>query len=82
MKNVNEYVKEIIETVKYFNWNLKQIWVENNCIYAERIRINGEVITEGLYAGSDFDPNDVYNVYSALKRTLDFNGMLVDNNIM
>lgn len=79
---INKTISNIIETIKFLNWKLTQIWVENNCIYGERIRVNGEKITEGIYAGSDFDYNDVYKVYNELKKVLDFQGLLIDNNII
>ena len=60
----NKTILNIIETVKFLNWKLIQIWVENNCIYGERIRVNGEKIIEGIYAESEFDYNDVYKVYN------------------
>jgi hypothetical protein len=76
------YVNNIIETIKYFNWKLTQIWVEDNCIYAERIRLNGEKIDEGLYAGSDFNSQNVYDVFSLLKYQMNLNNMLNDDNIL
>lgn len=81
-KNINEYVNNIVGTIKYFNWKLTQIWIENNCIYCERIRLNGQKQNEGLYAGSDEDLNDVYNVFNKLRYVLNFNGMLNDDNVM
>lgn len=79
---MNKTISNIIETIKFFNWKLTQIWVQNNCIYAERIRVNGEKQTEGLYAGSEIDINDVYKVFNKLKYMLNYNGMLEDNNIL
>jgi hypothetical protein len=79
---MNEYIKNIIETIKEFNWNLKQIWVDDNCIYAEVEKINGKLETEGLYAGSDFDKEDVYRVFNKLQYVLNFNGMLINNNVI
>jgi hypothetical protein len=78
----NEPENNIIETIKKFKWNLKQIWVENNCIYADVQKLNGNTEQEGLYAGSEDDPNDVYNVFSKLRYTLNFNGMLENDNVM
>lgn len=79
---MNKTIETIINTINFFNWNLTQIWVENNCIYAERIRTNGQKQTEGLYAGSEDDPNDVYEVFSKLRYVLNFNGILEDDNVM
>jgi hypothetical protein len=79
---MNEYIKNIIETIKEFNWNLKQIWVDDNCIYAEVEKINGKLETEGLYAGSDFDKEDVYRVFNKLQYVFKFNGMLINNNVI
>lgn len=79
---MNKTVTNIINTIKFFNWNLTQIWVENNCIYAERIRVNGTKQTEGLYAGSSTDPQNVYNVFNQLKQALNFSNILNDNNVL
>jgi hypothetical protein len=80
--NTNKTITNIIETVKEFNWNLIQIWVENNCIFAEVKKPNGKTEQEGLYAGSDLDANNVYNVFSKLRYALNFNGMLNNDNVM
>ena len=76
------YVKEIIETIKDLEWKVLNVWVENNCIIAEIKNKYGKVREEGLYAGSESDYNDVYNVYSKLKYALNFNNMLEDNNVL
>ena len=78
---MNKTIANIIEVIKELNWKLEGVYVENNCIYADRINNSGEVVQEGLYAGSDFNPNDVYNVFYKLKKVLDFQGLLIDNNI-
>ncbi|MGL5329846.1 MAG: hypothetical protein ACRDD7_11280 [Peptostreptococcaceae bacterium] len=77
-----KYVSNIIEVIKDFKWQVLNVWVDNNCIYGEVKKQNGKIEEEGLYAGSDFDPKNVYEVYSILKYTLNFNGMLNDDNIM
>lgn len=79
---MNKTITNIIGTIKYFNWNVINIWVENNCIYAERIRANGEKVAEGLYAGSDLDSEDIYKIYNKLKYVMNFNNMLNDDNIL
>lgn len=82
MKRINEYVNNIVETVKYFNWKINSIYVEDNCIYTERTRVNGTKVIEGLYAGSESDPEDVYNVYNKLKYIMNFNNMLSNDNVL
>lgn len=79
---MNKTILNIIETIKEFKWNLKQIWVENNCIFADVEKLNGKTEQKGLYAGSDSDPNDVYKVFSQLRYILNFNGMLENYNVM
>ena len=64
---MNKYVKNIIDTIKEFNWKVKDLWIDDNCIYAKVIKPNGKTDIEGLYAASDFDPKDVYNVFNELK---------------
>lgn len=81
-RSIDTHIINIISTIKEFNWKLIKIWVENNCIYADVNKENGITEKEGLYAASDFDLNDVYRVYSKLAYTLNFNGMLVNDNIM
>lgn len=76
------YVKEIFETIKDLEWRVLNIWVENNCIMAEIKNKYGKIKEEGLYVGSDFDKNDVYNVYSKLKYVLNFSDILNDSNIL
>ena len=82
IKNNMIHVKNIIATIEFFNWKLSNVWVESNCIYAERIRVNGERVNEGLYAGSDFNPQNVYDVFSLLKKNMNFNNLLNDDNIL
>lgn len=82
MKRINEYVNNIIGTIKEFNWKINNIYVEDNCIYAERTRVNGTKVIEGLYAGSESDPEDVYNVYNKLKYIMNFNNMLSNDNVL
>lgn len=82
MKKVNDYVCNIVGTIKEFNWKLTQIYVENNCVYAEVIKKNLNKEIEGLYSGADDDPEDVYKVFYQLKKVLDFQGLLNDNDIM
>lgn len=80
--NNDKYINEIIEVIKEFKWTVNKVWVDNNCIYGEVVKPNGKAEDEGLYAGSDFDPNNVYEVLGKLKQVLNFNGMLNDDNIM
>lgn len=79
---VKNTVKSMVETINYFNWKLTQIWVENNCIYGERIRANGDKQTEGLFAGADDYPQDTYDIFNSLKYTLNFNGILNNDNVL
>lgn len=65
---MNKYVKNIIEIIKEFNWKVKDIWIDDNCIYAKVIKPNEKIEDEGLYAASDFDAEDVYNVFNELQR--------------
>ena len=64
---MNKYVKNIIDTIKEFNWKVKDLWIDDNCIYAKVIKPNGKLEDEGLYAASEDDPKDVYNVFNELK---------------
>lgn len=81
-KEIQKTVNNILDTVKEFNWSIKQTWVEDNCIYAEVKKQNNKIETEGLYAGSDFDANEVYRVYNKLKYTMNFLNILNDDNIL
>lgn len=81
-KELQKTVNNILDTVKEFNWNMKKVWVNDNCIYTEVIKPNGRTEDEGLYAGSDFDLNEVYRVYNKLKYTMNFLNILNDDNIM
>ena len=81
-EEIQKTVNNILDTVKEFNWIVKQTWVEDNCIYAEVKKSNSKVENEGLYAGSDFDANEVYRVYNKLKYTMNFLNILNDDNIM
>ncbi|MBP3928199.1 MAG: hypothetical protein J6D47_01360 [Peptostreptococcaceae bacterium] len=80
--SINKYVTNIIDAVNKFEWSLKQVYVENNCIYAEVKNKRGEIEIEGLYAGSDDDTENVYQVCNKLKYVLNFNNMLNDDNIL
>ena len=64
---MNKYVKNIIDTIKEFNWKVNKIWIDDNCIYAKVIKPNGKLEDEGLYAASEDDPKDVCNVFNELK---------------
>lgn len=76
------YVVKIIKIIKEIDWNVSNIWVENNRIYADVKNKNGNIEEEILYAGSDLDLNDVYNMFNRLKYILNSNNMLNDDNIM
>ena len=65
---MNKYIENIIEIIKEFNWKINKIWIKDNCIYAKVVKPNGKIEDEGLYAASDFDPKDVYNVFNELQR--------------
>lgn len=67
---MNKYVKNIIDTIKEFNWKVNKIWIDDNCIYAKVAKPNGKLEDEGLYAASEDDPKDVCNVFNELKRLL------------
>ena len=64
---MNKYVKNIIDTIKEFNWKVDDLWIDDNCIYAKVVKPNGKIEDEGLYAASEDDPKDVYNVFNELK---------------
>ena len=64
---MNKYVKNIIDTIKEFNWKVKDLYIKDNCIYAKVIKPNGKLEDEGLYEASEDDPKDVYNVFNELK---------------
>lgn len=64
---MNKYVKNIIDTIKEFNWKVKDLWIKDNCIYAKVVKPNGKIEDEGLYAASEDDPKDVCNVFNELK---------------
>ena len=64
---MNKYVKNIIDTIKEFNWKVKDLWIDDNCIYAKVIKPNGKTDIEGLYAASEDDPKDVCNAFNELK---------------
>ena len=65
---MNKYVKNIIDTIKEFNWKVKDLWIDDNCIYAKVIKPNEKLEDEGLYAASEDDPKDVCNVFNELQR--------------
>ena len=65
---MNKYIENIIEIIKEFNWKINKIWIKDNCIYAKVVKPNGKIEDEGLYAASDFDVEDVYNVFNELQR--------------
>ena len=65
---MNKYVKNIIDTIKEFNWKVKDLWIDDNCIYGKVIKPNSKTDIEGLYAASEDDPKDVYNVFNELQR--------------
>ena len=67
---MNKYVKNIIDTIKEFNWMVEDIYIKDNCIYGKVTKPNGKTDIEGLYAASEDDPKDVYNVFNELKRLL------------
>ena len=81
MKN-RKYVLNIIETIRYMEWKILSVWVDNNCIYAEIKNKYGKIEEVGLYAGSDIDLNNVYEVFEELKYNLNINNMLNDDNIL
>lgn len=64
---MNKYIENIIEIIKEFNWKVKDLWIDDNCIYAKVIKPNGKTDIEGLYAASEDDPKDVCNVFNELK---------------
>lgn len=80
-KELQKTVNSMLETIKEFKWTIKSVYVENNCIYAEAEKVNNKTEIEGLYAGSDFDYNEVYRVYNKLKYTMNFLNILNDDNI-
>ena len=81
-KDIDASITNIVKTIRDLNWDLKQIWVENNCIYADVQKLNGKKEQEGLYAGSEDDTNNIYNVFSKLRYALNFNGMLNNDNVL
>lgn len=64
---MNKYIKNIIDTIKEFNWIVEDIYIKDNCVYGKVIKPNGKTDIEGLYAASEDDPKDVYNVFNELK---------------
>lgn len=78
MKTINDYVNNIVKTISNFNWKVENVWVENNCIFAELQ--NGD--TEALYAGTEDNPQNVYDVCNRLKYVMNFNNMLNNDDIM
>ena len=48
-----------IDTIKEFNWKVKDLYIKDNCIYAKVVKPNGKLEDEGLYAASEDDPKDV-----------------------
>lgn len=82
MKRINKYVNEIIATIKELNWEVNNIYVENNCIYAERTEANGTKVIVGIYAGGESDPDDVYNVYRKLQYIMNFNNIINNDNVL
>jgi hypothetical protein len=81
-KNINEIITNMVNTIKFFNWKLTQVWVENNIIYVERIRTNGQKKDEALFQGDNNTPEFTYNILNKLKYVLNFNRMLNNDNIM
>ena len=69
---MNKYIENIIEIIKEFNWKVKDLWIDDNCIYAKVVKPNGKIEDEGLYAASEDDPKDVYNVFNELQRIFNF----------
>lgn len=78
---LNKEIKNIIEAIKELKGDLKQVWVSNNCIFAELKTEDGD-IEKKLYTGNKFDFNVVYQVFHRLIYTLNFNGMLKNDNIL
>lgn len=78
---LNKEIKNIIEAIKELKSYLKQVWVSNNCIFAELNTEDGD-IEKKLYIGNEFDFNVVYQVFNRLIYILNFNGMLKNDNIL
>lgn len=77
-----KYVENIIGVVKELKWTISKIWVKDNCIYCERVKNNKDRVEEGLYAGSDINPQNVYDVFSLLKYNFNFLGILNNDDIL
>ena len=80
---INKTISNIIETVKFLDWKLTVMWVQDNRIYGEVIKKNGERIIEALYVGAeDGTPGDIYDILYLLRMNLDFQDLLIDDDIM
>lgn len=64
---MNKYIKNIIDTIKEFNWIVEDIYIKDNCVYGKVAKPNGKLEDEGLYAASEDDPKDVCNAFNELK---------------
>ena len=64
---MNKYVKNIIDRMKEFNGKVDDRWIDDKCIDAKVIKPKEKLEDEGLYAASEDDPKDVYNVFNELK---------------
>lgn len=67
--------------VKELRCEANNIRIENNCIFTD-IAKELKIEKEGLYAGSDDDSNDVYNVFNKLKYALNFLNYIDDSNVL
>lgn len=65
-KDILRSLDNIKETVKYLQWTIKGIYIEDNCIYANVINKYNVKNNEGLYAGSDFSKEPTKQMYQLL----------------
>lgn len=65
-KDILRSLDNIKETVKYLQWTIKGIYIEDNCIYANVINKYNVENNEGLYAGSDFSEEPTKVMYQLL----------------
>lgn len=67
-------INDILGMSKSFDWKIKDLFIKDNCIFAnmDKTNIQGKslgLFEEGLYCGSDIDSSDVFNVFEGLLET-------------
>lgn len=72
-KGILKSLGNIIEITKDLEWTIKNIYIEDNNIYAKIINKYGVEKIEGLYAGSDFSKEPTKQMYQLLLKEFNLN---------